>query len=51
LHYLLVGADAGADPGPWFSTAEYRENNPGLCGNPLVHAIRNGTADARDANK
>jgi hypothetical protein len=44
LHYLLQGAEAGADPGPRFSTTAYRQQTPGLSGNPLVHAIRNGAA-------
>jgi hypothetical protein len=47
LHYLLVGAPRGADPGPWFDTASYRARAPGMedsGDNPLVHAIRAGEA-------
>ena len=43
LHYVLEGAGAGADPGPWFDSAAYRQQNPGLTGNPLVHAIHQPT--------
>jgi hypothetical protein len=44
-HYLLHGAAAGADPGPWFDTQAYRAAHPGLTSAPLVHAIRSGQAD------
>jgi hypothetical protein len=44
-HYLLHGAAAGADPGPWFDTQAYRAAHPDLRGAPLVHAIRNGHAE------
>jgi hypothetical protein len=48
FHYVLVGSLRGADPGPWFNTAEYLAAHPhakehGACA--LVHAIRSGEAD------
>jgi hypothetical protein len=45
LHYLLTGARAGYDPGPWFDSAKYMRENPGLdpsATNPLLHAIESG---------
>jgi hypothetical protein len=41
-HYVLRGAPAGADPGPYFDTAAYRAAHPDLGGNPLAQAIRHG---------
>jgi hypothetical protein len=48
LHYVLVGAARGADPGPWFNTAAYvaahpDAGEPGAC--PLAHAIRSGDSE------
>jgi len=45
-HYVLYGAAAGADPGPWFDSAAYRAAHPGIAGSPLAHAIRTGAAVA-----
>jgi hypothetical protein len=42
LHYVLQGAAAGADPGPWFDSAAYRTAHPVSGGNPLAQAIRKG---------
>jgi hypothetical protein len=47
VHYVVVGAARGADPGPWFNTAAYvaahpQAAAPGMC--PLIHAIRAGEA-------
>jgi len=41
-HYVLHGAPSGCDPGPYFDSAAYVARTPGVTGNPLVHAIRNG---------
>jgi len=55
LHYLLLGARAGADPGPWFDSSAYLRAHPEVSRagiNPLVHAIRTGAtrhAAARQA--
>jgi hypothetical protein len=46
-HYLLRGAQVGADPGPYFDTTAYRAAHPEVSGNPLAHAIRNGHVDGR----
>jgi hypothetical protein len=46
-HYVIVGALRGADPGPWFNTADYLAAHPQAAqegANPLVHAIRSGEA-------
>jgi hypothetical protein len=48
FHYMLVGAVRGADPGPWFNTAEYLAAHPQVTEegtNPLVQAIRSGEAE------
>ncbi len=41
-HFVLIGHRLGRDPGPGFSTADYRRRNPGLGReiNPLVHYLR-----------
>jgi hypothetical protein len=41
-HYVVRGAPAGADPGPWFDTAAYLAAHPDAKANPLAHAIRHG---------
>jgi hypothetical protein len=41
-HYILRGAPAGTDPGPYFDTSAYRAANPDVSGNPLAQAIRRG---------
>jgi hypothetical protein len=46
-HYLLHGAAAGADPGPYFDSAAYKADHPGLQGAALAHAIRSGAVDAK----
>ena len=45
LHYVLHGAPAGADPGPYFDSAAYRAAHPDCTGAPLAHAIRHGHVD------
>ena len=52
LHYVLVGAARGADPGPWFNTAAYvaahpEAGGPDAC--PLAHAIRSGDSELTQA--
>lgn len=50
LHYLEVGAAAGADPAPTFSTKGYLAANPdvGRAGmNPLIHYIKAGESEGR----
>jgi hypothetical protein len=43
-HYLLRGAAAGADPGPYFDSAAYRAEHPDIAEAPLAHALRHGAA-------
>jgi hypothetical protein len=50
FHYLLVGGPRGADPGPWFDTAMYRQTHPGFTGVALVEAIRRGEVDDAGAS-
>ena len=50
-HYILRGAREGADPGPWFDTAAYRDAHPEAIGNPLAHAIRHGHVDRRSTGR
>ena len=46
-HYVLRGAGAGADPGPYFDSAAYRAAHPEVRGNPLAQAIRLRHVDSR----
>lgn len=45
LHYLRHGAAANKDPGPGFSTKQYRAKHPELSEdtNPLVHFVHNAS--------
>ncbi len=50
LHYLLVGARQGLDPGPDFSTEAYVAANPDVAAaglNPLAHYLAHGRAEGR----
>lgn len=49
-HYLLEGAEAGFDPGPFFSTRKYLEMNLDVAGdrvNPLAHYELFGRPEGR----
>ena len=49
-HYLVLGAAAGRDPGPGFSTRAYEAANPDVAQaglNPLVHFLRRGREEGR----
>jgi glycosyltransferase involved in cell wall biosynthesis len=49
-HYLHEGAKLGFDPGPYFSTRSYIEDNPDVARmgiNPLVHFLRYGQFEGR----
>ncbi|MFO1125148.1 MAG: class I SAM-dependent methyltransferase [Methylocystis sp.] len=50
MHYLLHGAKAGHDPGPFFSTSEYLRQNPDVAlngTNPLAHYEMFGRKEGR----
>jgi SAM-dependent methyltransferase/glycosyltransferase involved in cell wall biosynthesis/archaellum component FlaC len=51
VHYLMMGAEEGRDPNPFFSTFFYRESNPDVVRagiNPLLHFLDCGGREGRD---
>lgn len=53
-HYLLRGAAANRDPGPYFSTSIYKQQNADVVAarmNPLVHYIRHGAREGRRVHR
>jgi hypothetical protein len=51
-HYAEAGWREGRDPAPWFSTADYLNDNPDVAMldvNPLAHYLRVGASEGREA--
>lgn len=49
-HFATLGHAENRDPGPWFSTSQYRAENPDVAAtgeNPLVHFERHGRREGR----
>lgn len=50
IHYVLVGADRGLNPVPWFSTHFYRQSNQDIVErgiNPFLHYLVYGRSENR----
>jgi glycosyltransferase involved in cell wall biosynthesis len=53
-HYVAIGADAGHDPNPLFSTTWYLATNPDVAAaavNPLLHYYESGAREGRDPGR